>query len=1156
MIISDSKSNMNRIILPLIFLLLSMCPLPGQQVFFKHYTTRDGLANNFVSSLLQDRAGYLWMGTLNGLSRFDGKRFVTFGRKQGLGDTEILSLIEGKDGKIWVTTRMEIGYIEGDLYHTVLRDSTFQSYRRKPITFTADGSLCFATTRGISFLRQPGELPVSMNLELPTYKVQSLFTGSDGKIFIGTTSGLCIIDDGKIVQEFTGRGKDTHILHINEPGDGQIYIGTWGGLFRYANDSLEMVYPLTEFKESIRAVVFDSLNSRIWFGGSNTGLFCLADGEIVKYTMENGLPSNTVHSLLVDRENNLWIGTSEGATVFSDECLNYFPTMGGPETDYIVSMMRDTTGTLILRTAGNSFYRIVPGSDPPLQPLDTAINLTKLSNITGFLKPLNPGSSLLAQQITVDTPLPAASLQGEVYPNPTFDLFQGPGDTLFLIETRKHTYRKRALQVINNQISLLVPDHGSIPSYHTFKYYVCLAATSWGSVLLGGEYGLWYLDSLDIRLMDDPLGLGIRTVRQIVEGPDHTLWILTDIGVYCLSPEDNFCLNERYPELHTFEGQYLFGDTEGNMWLTGENSIACYNGKSLQIYNTPINIGRATCCAQDRQGYLWIVTERGLLRFNLRSLVGHGTPTGIVIESVSVSGRQVDISKDGQVFPWDRNSIIIDYAGLYFSSWKSLTYKVELNDGTRDWVRETTERRFSFDNLQPGNYTFKVSAKLHTGHWLTPPARFSFTITPPLWKNPWVHAGGITLFLLVIATLHRLRTYHLKKDRKRLEHMVRQKTSSLIELNENLENMVSERTSQLQESREKYRHLLEIIPVGIFTTDTSGEVRMINQLFSSMLGYSPGDVVGKHYETLFDTPRKTVSFIERKLKEVGILRGFETIMTTSGNTTVKVLLNAESMELGDISLREFAITDITKIKQLEEKLRQAERMAALGEMASSFAHGIRNPLTGLMLNFEMLSSGDDLSDEIRQRVMFQMHQGIKKLDSLLREVLSFSNPRQPVMSLIDINESISDSIVLIEPRLQQNRIKLHKELAPGPLFVTMDRDQMENVWLNLLSNAIEAMDNQGTLKVRTMRTDNNSVDVVIKDTGLGIKASQLDKIFEPFYSNKRGGTGLGLAISKKILDSHECGISVRSTSGKGTSFTISFPSSGNRTSLGASEPSV
>ncbi|MEA2062351.1 MAG: ATP-binding protein, partial [Gemmatimonadota bacterium] len=303
-------------------------------------------------------------------------------------------------------------------------------------------------------------------------------------------------------------------------------------------------------------------------------------------------------------------------------------------------------------------------------------------------------------------------------------------------------------------------------------------------------------------------------------------------------------------------------------------------------------------------------------------------------------------------------------------------------------------------------------------------------------------------------------------------------------------------------------------------------------------------------------PRKTVSFIERKLKEVGILRGFETIMTTSGNTTVKVLLNAESMELGDISLREFAITDITKIKQLEEKLRQAERMAALGEMASSFAHGIRNPLTGLMLNFEMLSSGDDLSDEIRQRVMFQMHQGIKKLDSLLREVLSFSNPRQPVMSLIDINESISDSIVLIEPRLQQNRIKLHKELAPGPLFVTMDRDQMENVWLNLLSNAIEAMDNQGTLKVRTMRTDNNSVDVVIKDTGLGIKASQLDKIFEPFYSNKRGGTGLGLAISKKILDSHECGISVRSTSGKGTSFTISFPSSGNRTSLGASEPSV
>lgn len=220
---------------------------------------------------------------------------------------------------------------------------------------------------------------------------------------------------------------------------------------------------------------------------------------------------------------------------------------------------------------------------------------------------------------------------------------------------------------------------------------------------------------------------------------------------------------------------------------------------------------------------------------------------------------------------------------------------------------------------------------------------------------------------------------------------------------------------------------------------------------------------------------------------------------------------------------------------------QTEKLSALGRMAAGIAHEINNPLAGILLFSTNLSKKVPPEGPLKEGLDIIVRETVR-CKSIIQELLEFSRDREPRMVPTDVNEVIEKALTILENEFRLQHIELQKQLAADIEPIRLDSNQIEQVVVNILLNAVHATPAKGTITVKSeMRPDANQVRVVISDTGCGIDPENLSKIFEPFFSTKEKGTGLGLAVSYGIVKSHGGHIRVDSQPGKGTRFTIDFP---------------
>ncbi len=250
--------------------------------------------------------------------------------------------------------------------------------------------------------------------------------------------------------------------------------------------------------------------------------------------------------------------------------------------------------------------------------------------------------------------------------------------------------------------------------------------------------------------------------------------------------------------------------------------------------------------------------------------------------------------------------------------------------------------------------------------------------------------------------------------------------------------------------------------------------------------------------------------------------------------TVSPLRNAA----GDIIGASRICRDITHLKRAEERLIQAERLSCLGELTAGVAHELRNPLAGIKINTQVLSRRKDLP-EIDRRLIHSTLEGIEKIQKIVDDMLHFAKPKPAHFKRVAVNAIVEKSLAILPTKLKGANISLRFE--PGedlpPLWV--DEHQIQQVLINLMLNAIQAMENGGVLTLRTFQ-ENDAVAISVQDTGVGIAPKHLKKIFDPFFTTKSEGTGLGLSISLKIVESHGAALDVTSRPGEGSTFTIRF----------------
>jgi len=239
------------------------------------------------------------------------------------------------------------------------------------------------------------------------------------------------------------------------------------------------------------------------------------------------------------------------------------------------------------------------------------------------------------------------------------------------------------------------------------------------------------------------------------------------------------------------------------------------------------------------------------------------------------------------------------------------------------------------------------------------------------------------------------------------------------------------------------------------------------------------------------------------------------------------------------------IRDISERKKVEAALQRTEQLKMVGEWAASLAHEIKNPLAGIKGSVEVLLQEPNISEEDRSIVAKAVEE-IKRIELLIKSLLNFAKPPQLQLMLTDVNELLDKTIAfsLKHPSLSSNAqhpIKVMRNFDSKLPETMADPMQLQQVFLNLMLNAVEAMPDGGTLEVKTAYDDAlNSITVAIADTGKGIDPATLNQIFQPFFTTKRKGSGLGLAITRRLIEEHGGNIDVESTPDRGSVFKASF----------------
>jgi signal transduction histidine kinase len=226
--------------------------------------------------------------------------------------------------------------------------------------------------------------------------------------------------------------------------------------------------------------------------------------------------------------------------------------------------------------------------------------------------------------------------------------------------------------------------------------------------------------------------------------------------------------------------------------------------------------------------------------------------------------------------------------------------------------------------------------------------------------------------------------------------------------------------------------------------------------------------------------------------------------------------------------------------ETHKRLVTQERIAALGRAAAQVAHEVKNPLAGMLLYSLHLKSKSSNFSESQTYLVDKIVDTIKHLNNRVEQILGFARPVNLTLLSGDLNEIVTDVLELLRPQLTANKVEVRLSTSQQPAYAMLDQSSMRGALMNLILNAIEAMREGGTLSVAIDHTE-QSLQLEIADTGLGISEEEAKKIFEPFYTTKEQGLGLGMPYAKKIIEQHDGTISLSSRPGEGTTISIALP---------------
>ncbi|NIA30674.1 MAG: PAS domain S-box protein, partial [Actinobacteria bacterium] len=346
---------------------------------------------------------------------------------------------------------------------------------------------------------------------------------------------------------------------------------------------------------------------------------------------------------------------------------------------------------------------------------------------------------------------------------------------------------------------------------------------------------------------------------------------------------------------------------------------------------------------------------------------------------------------------------------------------------------------------------------------------------------------------------------------------------------------VANRTLKTMESYTQ--NVVESMPNGLISLDKDGRIETINQRAQVLLGLSAEEATGKSLDQVMFRCRMCEALppgediVERQIE--CHLNDGDVIPLSATSSRLK---DEDGNAIGTVII----LRDLRDIRSLEKEVQRSERLASLGRMAAGIAHEIRNPLSSIK-GFAQYFRNKFPPDSEDRNYATVMADEVDRLNRVIQDLLNFARPQEPNLKPVDLPPLIRHALRLILSDIRDKEIQVIEDIPQETSFtIAGDSDMLTQVFLNLFLNAIDAMQNGGRLRIALRKTQ-QEMKIEISDNGDGIPRENLTRIFDPFFTSKKGGTGLGLAIVYRIVENHRGEIKVDSQPGQGSTFVLHFP---------------
>ncbi len=747
--------------------------------------TREGLPQNSVQALLQTRNGYLWMGTEEGLVRFDGVRFTVYSTRNtpAFRQNRIEALAEGIDGSLWIGTVDGLLRKRGDDFTAYgvadgLPNETILALYAEP-----DGSLWIGTQRGglacwkderfVSRLTRQERLPGDM--------VTALCRSRDGSLWIGTDAGLARVREGRVVSQTTAREglPANRVNDILEESNGQVWVATTGGLARLSEGRAIAVTKSKEFS-SINALRQDR-GGTIWTG-TGRGLTRVRSGAVDSFDASDGPPHGVVVvCILEDHEGGLWIGTDgDGLLRLRDAPIVTYGKRDGLTKEFVHAVFEDPQGAVWVGTRGGGLNRLKDGRMSALTtrdglPHDSVSALTQARD--GGLWVGTSGGGI------------ARLKDGHVR---VYAKEDGLSSNLIRVLLED---RSGALWIGTSGGGLDRLDQGRVTAYSTADglagdTVVDLCEDRDGALWIGTTTGLSRFRNGAFRAFREGEGVSYA-VRALKSDPDGTLWIGTS-GGGLLRMRDG-----RASPVTARQGLYddvvfaILDDGAGSLWMSCNRGIfrvarqeleeffagkraavtsAAY-GEADGMKSAECNGGFQPSAWRGRDGRLWFATIRGVAVVDPKAIRVNRELPPVAFERVIVDGRDLGAGA-GQAFAPGSRSIELDYAALSFVSPERMRFKYRLEGVDSDWVDAGPRRAAYYTSLRPGRYVFRVIASNSDGVWNQTGATLPFSVRPFFWQTLWFSILAFGLVALAAIAIFQVRVRSLRLREEELKRRV------------------------------------------------------------------------------------------------------------------------------------------------------------------------------------------------------------------------------------------------------------------------------------------------------------------------------------------------------------------------------------------------